>query len=471
MRSNPANEIDSVMLVTQLALLSCFVLESHALKKHKHHSSSSDSSSVSSSTSVSLERYDTDSERIASFESEGKVRFRKLVKDDDIATSYKSKTTRSPTRHFEESIIKSKRKQHSSKNKKSSTSLKPLSYFAPSKAVCREHSYIAESANRQPRYPGGPQKVGFTFSRSWKGEVEKRISKAKKKRGSSEKEWTSSAANGFVSKFAAETRGIVKDPVDAGWWLVSFEAGRSDALNTFTFKSKRQVIVSVVDLFCRGDSFAILDEGKLVAQTSRVRADSKCKDVVTSPQVAIEDGRWSSVVFDLEPGKHSISLRVIDNPNGGGMAAIRFESAQAANASDDSSSEDNDISSDSSSQESDSNSTSSSSDRKTRTHFSGSQVCKGYNGFVVIMKPLSMSKAGKACEKINSKVANLNGKSKNFEAALKSAYTCLGSNKEVWVDAKDNDGVADLVLKVGKGGKSGKLIQPDHEHPVLCERN
>ena len=410
--------------------------------------------SLSSSDSIALSESDSDQHYpIRGGRKKPTVRFSGLKRDEDLVSAIKTK------RHHH-----AHRKDEMTKR----SSLKSISYFSSSKPVFQESSYISASGSRHPRLPGGPQKVGFTFSRSWQREIEKNLLKGQKKKPSSER----GPSNGLISKFASETKGIVKDPVDAGWWLVSFEAGRSEALNTFKFKTKRSVTVSVVDLFCRGDSFAVLDEGKLIAQTSRVRADSKCRDIVTSPQVAIEDGRWSSVVFDLEAGKHSISLRVIDNPNDGGMLAIRFEKGQVEQDSDDSTDEDAGIFS--STSESTDSASSSSSDRPSkpsRSHFSRSQVCSGYNGFVVIEAPFSMKKAGKACERINAKLANLNGKRKNYEAAVKSVYTCLGSNKLAWVDAKDNDGVADLVLKVEKGGKSGILTQPTSSHPVLCQVN
>lgn len=445
------------MIPLTLLSVSCFAL---ALA-HEYSSSSTSSTAHSGSDSDSSCAPKT-------------VRFAHLTSNDDFVSAIrkdkKHHSKKSDNHHHHHHHHKSSHEHISKTILKSSREPKEVSYFSASKPVFQQFSYIAESGNRHPRLPGGPQKTGFTFSRSWQRDIERALLKGKKKQS---ERFSSAASNGFATKFASETKGTVKDPIDAGWWLVSFEAGRTDALNTFKFKAKRPVIVSVVDLFCRGDSFAVLDEGKLIAQTSRVRADSKCKDVVTSPQVAIEDGRWSSVVFDLDTGKHSISLRAIDNSFEGGMAAIRFE-YKSMDSESDNSSDDGYDSSDSASNSSESASSSDSSDnesgKKPRIHFSRSKICAGYGGFIVIDEPFSMKKAGKACEKINARLANLNGKRANLEAAVKSVYYCLGSKTVAWVDAKDNDGVADLVLKLENGGKNGILAQPSGKHPVICEK-
>ncbi len=206
--------------------------------------------SVSSSISTSL----SDSEGPGSRKS---VSFAKLVPNDDFVSAVKkTKKLQSSEKHHRHHHHH--QKHHKSHHKSSPIKeLKDQSYFSTSKPIFREFSYIAESGSRQPRLPGGPQKVGFTFSRSWQRQVERDLLKGKKKRSSDKP--PNAISNGYASKFASQTKGVVEDPIDAGWWLVSFEAGRSDALNSFKFKNKRPVIVSVVDLFCRGDSFAVLD--------------------------------------------------------------------------------------------------------------------------------------------------------------------------------------------------------------------
>lgn len=423
---------------------------------------------------IASTRASSDSESSDSYSEEPKktVRFTKLKPDADLLPVVKTKKHRHSSDYFSLSSHSShsKHHRHSHHKSKSRKGVSRLSFFsaAPQSVFEQSNSYICSSGQRPPKIPGGPQKTGFTFSRSWQRGVDSARQKDRKKRPNSVDFGATAGSNGLIPKFATETSGIVKNPVDAGWWLVSFEAGKAESLNTFAFKSKHPVTVSVVDLFCRGDSFAVLDEGRLIAQSSRVRPDVKCRTVVTSPQIAFEDGRWSSVVFDLDAGKHTITLRTIDNPFEGGMAAIRFETARnevESGGSSDEESGNSDISN------SDSASTSSSDDddkSPSRHYFSRKDICAGYNGFMVITAPISKSKAGKACKSINAQLAVIAGGTNPLPAAIKSVYGCLGANRMAWVDAIDNDGIADLVIKADKGGKTGGLTQPTGDHAVLC---
>ena len=275
---------------------------------------------------------------------------------------------------------------------------------------------------------GGKQAVGFVWQKQFIEEL--------KLDGVSE--------NGFSEDLNKLTAGIVTQPINAGWWLFTFGNGKNSVSKTsFKFKSRLPVRISLVDVFCRGDSFGVLDSGRLVAQTSRVPADKECdkSDRMISPQEALKDGRWSSVVFDLEAGDHEITLKTVDSPmENGGVAAIKFDHVLPA--------------------------------RRPRK-LSRNKVCRGYNGLIVITEPMPAEEAELACLNMKTDLARV-GYSKDEIIVKRSIKTCSTNNNgqgKVWaVDVIDEE------LKVF--GRDGKVCNENsknrnekeklEKYPVLC---
>lgn len=213
---------------------------------------------------------------------------------------------------------------------------------------------------------------------------------------------------------------------------------------SFKFVSTRTVVVTVVDMFCRGDSFGVYDGKRLVAQSSRTRPDRKCRNPAFSPQTALEDGRWAATVFELAPGPHELTIKTVDSPFGAGFAAIRFETVPLTNAP--------------------------ASTASIPRRFSRTKVCLGYNDFVVIKTPFAAADAHGACRSIKSELASVKDK-QMLQAAFASVRECLGVNQSVWVNSKRGDGAADSVLSANGNGETGAVSAylDGGRHPVLCK--
>ena len=216
--------------------------------------------------------------------------------------------------------------------------------------------------------------------------------------------------NGFTESFEKETQGIIKEPLNAGWWLITFREGMSKSGTVFMFESHQSIRVSLVDLFCRGDSFSVLDGGNLIAQSSRTLPDRECLERIIDPDEAVREGRWSSVVFNLESGDHEIENKTVDSPMTGGVAAIRFDPVRSM--------------------------------RKV----SRKNVCRGYNGLLLITAKLSKFDAEAECNKFKSDLALVSGGEREV---LKSLESCLGrvSDELVWVYRKDTRDVESFSLQ------------------------
>ena len=262
---------------------------------------------------------------------------------------------------------------------------------------------------------GGKQVAGFIFNREWQKDMEK-VSK------------NENHFNGFIDD--KMTEGIVTEPVNAGWWLFSFQTGKSVSKTVFKFKVNSPVKVTLVDLFCRGDSFAVWDDGKLIAQSSRIRADMECEELVISPQEALIDGRWSSVIFELNSGEHFIELKTVDSPMAtGGVAAIKFEYILLAGM-------------------------------KER-RISRDKVCRGYNGLFVVKTDIGADNAETVCLTMKSDLAKVDV---GDSAVWKSVKTCLGVNGRAWAAEKETCDLSTVALE----GKKIKIINDNRSKSVIC---
>ena len=110
--------------------------------------------------------------------------------------------------------------------------------------------------------------------------------------------------------------------VKSGWTQFGWDEGAE--AGPFEFSSLETRYMIVVDIVCRGDRFAIYDNGALLGETSDVLIDPECDDgpVRLGPIESFNDPTYSSGVFLLEPGDHSITITVIVNPFGDGSAFL-----------------------------------------------------------------------------------------------------------------------------------------------------
>jgi hypothetical protein len=105
----------------------------------------------------------------------------------------------------------------------------------------------------------------------------------------------------------------------------------------FTFTSAFATVVSVTDDFCKGDRFRIFDGETSLGETPAV-ATGTCEGPGEvegiGPDAAFADPTYSSGMFFLPPGSHSIAILVTANPFSGGRGYIRVDVlATAANDS------------------------------------------------------------------------------------------------------------------------------------------
>lgn len=261
--------------------------------------------------------------------------------------------------------------------------------------------------------------VGLLYSSGWEEEMESKrvmISMAEK--------------NGFSVEGEKRSGGIVTDPIDAGWWLISFEGGHYSG-TSFRFSASESFQVTLVDLFCRGDSFGVLTgEGKLVAQSSRIQPDRECSERIVCPDEALKDGRWSSVRFDLPEGSHELKVKTIDNPMNGGMAAIKFESFKTR-----------------------------------RRRVSRNSVCRGYNGLVVVTESFPRDQAESVCASLKMDLASVPVEAEST-ATDKTVNVCLKGEerKTVWAAGRSGEIVSFSAEKKGKSSEKTSLAL----HPILC---
>ena len=117
--------------------------------------------------------------------------------------------------------------------------------------------------------------------------------------------------------------------VGDGWHQFSWTGGPNvtQTESAFTFTNTAPVTVSVTDAFVPGDRFKLYDNGSLVGTTSQVNGSSP--NVWTdNPAVAILDPGFSSGIFTLGAGTHSLLLVDIQIATGysSGAAFLRVDS-------------------------------------------------------------------------------------------------------------------------------------------------
>ena len=119
--------------------------------------------------------------------------------------------------------------------------------------------------------------------------------------------------------------------VDAGWSSFSWSGSANTpafATPVYTFSSADPTTVKITDAFCRGDRFSVSDNEAPLGDTPAVAVDRECPapDEVHDPDAAFADPSYSSASFVLGAGTHSLAVKALNNPFGGGAAFIRVDS-------------------------------------------------------------------------------------------------------------------------------------------------
>ncbi len=121
-------------------------------------------------------------------------------------------------------------------------------------------------------------------------------------------------------------------PTDGSWTPFSWTDGPGvfNSEGPFTFSVTSAGYLDVTDAFIAGDQFEVYDFDSMIGTTSYPQSDT---DATEDPDVAFADPRWSSGSFQLGPGEHSITVRVIriapGHPEGGAFMRWRFEEVTA----------------------------------------------------------------------------------------------------------------------------------------------
>ncbi|MFN8422810.1 MAG: hypothetical protein U0470_05220 [Anaerolineae bacterium] len=104
-------------------------------------------------------------------------------------------------------------------------------------------------------------------------------------------------------------------------WGISFgfDGPGSTVSGSIGFSHPTNVTVRITDAFCTGDSFRLLDGGRVVLETPRVANDApNCTAFEDDPSQAYLSPLFSHGEVVLPAGSHSLTIQVIDSPYGGG---------------------------------------------------------------------------------------------------------------------------------------------------------
>jgi hypothetical protein len=126
--------------------------------------------------------------------------------------------------------------------------------------------------------------------------------------------------NGRLTQAVANPK--TPDIVNSGW--VNWTWDSSGTAGPFKFTTAATTYMIVVDSYCRGDQFAVYDNGEFLGNTTSVPMDPECDDLPArdGPIESFLDPTYSSWEYTLEAGHHVITIVVIVNPFGGGGAYI-----------------------------------------------------------------------------------------------------------------------------------------------------
>jgi hypothetical protein len=123
--------------------------------------------------------------------------------------------------------------------------------------------------------------------------------------------------------------GAIPLGLDAGWSGFTWTGGDGAAWNvTFDFTLVTTALLTVTDVSLTGDRFEVMDTGISLGLTS-IPTGTMYSDSTDNYDVAAADPRWSTGVFTLGAGTHSISGIAVSSPYGHGSGAVRLDTGSA----------------------------------------------------------------------------------------------------------------------------------------------
>jgi hypothetical protein len=106
--------------------------------------------------------------------------------------------------------------------------------------------------------------------------------------------------------------------------------GEAPGATPWTYVAPRQgAMLLVVDTNAAGDQFEIFDSGQTLGLTSSAVTDAALGTPGFDPYVALANPNLSRGEFALDPGLHSLMIRAVQNPFGGGGAWFRIDESTA----------------------------------------------------------------------------------------------------------------------------------------------
>lgn len=255
--------------------------------------------------------------------------------------------------------------------------------------------------------------------------------------------------------------------LDSGWQTFWF-GNRSEVVSTmFVFQLTSKGYLWVTDAYCKGDSFLIYDNQRLLGQTETV-PDDGCKTNTTNPTDAIQDGGYGHVQFNLTKGVHLLGFTVKESPFLAGKAFVRLDSAFSTPGQLPPTS-----SSSSSSSTYTTNSLTTSTSSPSRYSFGDSwlpyPVVRA--GFHVFGAAQSVSMATTICRSMGLKLATID--LANAVDALTLVFDFLGPNREAWIAkfSVSRKGRNFILLTGSSRGKGSikKMNNVSKPLPFICQ--
>jgi len=110
-----------------------------------------------------------------------------------------------------------------------------------------------------------------------------------------------------------------------GWQQFDWAAGAPapTSPSPWEWDSSIGTFLTVTDCFIAGDRFDVSDWGTSLGLTS----EPSGTDWSSDPDFTSTDPRWSSRVYTMAPGSHSVEILVVQNPYNYGSGYLRLDAA------------------------------------------------------------------------------------------------------------------------------------------------
>ena len=114
--------------------------------------------------------------------------------------------------------------------------------------------------------------------------------------------------------------------VDSSW--IPFSVAEAGSFSRrFTFSSAGPVLVTVTDVYCRGDKFRVFDGQEDLGLTSEPAKPDDCEEHIKNPDKALASDHFSHGIFAVGAGAHVLRIQIVKSPYGGAGAVFRLDPA------------------------------------------------------------------------------------------------------------------------------------------------